>query len=100
MTYKIVITNTALADIRSAVLYIADTLMNKSAANKLLDEVDKKIGALSDNPYINPPVRDSFLASNGIRFQLVNNYIAFYVIHEERGKFNAIIAKYWRHFFL
>ena len=66
--YKLVFTKTALRDIRSAALYISDTLMNMEAANKLLDAVDDKIGALAETPYINPLVRDSILASNGIRF--------------------------------
>lgn len=82
MTYKIVLTQTALEDIRAAAVYISDTLMNNKAANKLLDSVNEKIGILAETPYMNPLVRDSFLAANGIRFQLINNYIAFYVIDE------------------
>lgn len=83
MIYKVIVTKTALEDIRSAVRYISDTLMNKEAANNLLDELNIKIDLLSEQPYINPLVRDSFLASNGFRIQSVNNYLAFYVIHEE-----------------
>ena len=88
--YKIVLTKTAVQDIRSAALYISYTLMNKEAANRLLDSVDEKIAALAETPYINPLVRDSFLASNGLRFQLVNNYMAFYVIHEETKTVSVI----------
>lgn len=82
--YKIVFTNAAMDDIRSAALYISHTLKNRGAANRLLDDAEEKIGALSQMPYINPLVRDSFLASNGIRFQLVGSYMAFYVVHEDR----------------
>ena len=81
--YRIVLTRSALQDIRSAALYIFDTLMNKEAANRLLDAVDEKIGALAETPYINPLVRDSFLGSHGVRFQLVQNYMAFYIVHED-----------------
>ena len=81
--YRIVLTRSALQDIRSAALYISDTLMNKEAANRLLDAVDEKIGALAETPYINPLVRDSFLGSHGVRFQLVQNYMAFYIVHED-----------------
>ena len=88
--YKIVLTKTAIHDIRSAALYISNTLMNKEAANRLLDSIDEKIRALAETPYINPLVRDSFLASNGLRFQLVNNYIAFYVIHEDTKTVSVI----------
>ncbi|MGN0630121.1 MAG: type II toxin-antitoxin system RelE/ParE family toxin [Ruminococcus sp.] len=81
--YKIVLTKTAMQDIRSAALYISNTLMNTEAATRLLDAVEEKIGALAETPYINPLMRDSFLAANGLPFQLVNNYMAFYIIHEE-----------------
>ncbi len=81
--YKLVFADVALQDIRTAALYISETLMNKEAANKLLDAVDEKVGALAETPYINPLVRDSILAANGFRFQLVNNYMAFYIIHED-----------------
>lgn len=88
--YKLVLTKAALQDIRSAALYISDTLMNKEAANKLLDAVDEKIGTLAETPYTNPLVRDSILASNGIRFQLVNNYLAFYIVHENTKTVSVI----------
>lgn len=90
MIYKVIVTKSALEDIRSAVRYISDTLMNKEAANNLLDELDGKIGLLSEQPYINPLVRDSFLASNGFRIQSVNNYLAFYNIHEETKTVSVI----------
>lgn len=85
--YKMVLTKTAMQDIRSAALYISDTLMNKEAANRLLDAVDEKIGALAEMPYINPLFRDSFLDSNGLRFQLVNNYMAFMLFTKKRKPF-------------
>ena len=88
--YKLVFTKTALQDIRTSVLYISDTLMNKEAANRLLDAVDEKIGALAETPYINPLVRDSILASNGVRFQLVKNYMAFYIVHEDTKTVSVI----------
>ena len=94
--YKLVFTKAALQNIRSAALYISDTLMNKEAANKLLDAVDEKIGVLADTPYINPLVRDSILASNGIRFQLVNNYLAFYIIHEDTKTVSVICFQHSR----
>ncbi len=88
--YKLVLTKSALQDIRTAALYISDTLMNKEAANRLLDAVDEKICALAETPYINPLVRDSILASSGVRFQLVNNYMAFYIVHEDTKTVSVI----------
>lgn len=90
MKYHITITKTALAEINKAATYISKTLDNNIAANRLLDTAEKKINHLADNPYINPLVQDSFLAANGIRFQLVEKYIAFYVIREEKKQITVI----------
>ncbi|MBR6598970.1 MAG: type II toxin-antitoxin system RelE/ParE family toxin [Oscillospiraceae bacterium] len=90
MMYKVVLTNMAMQDIRLAALYLSGTLMNKDAANRLLDTINKKIKTLSETPYINPLVNDSFLASNGIRFQIINNYMAFYVVSEEKKTVSII----------
>lgn len=83
MTYKINLTKIALSDIRSAALYISDTLMNKSASNRLLDNIQEKLDLLSVAPYMNPLVNDSFLSTNGIRFQMIDKYMAFYIVDED-----------------
>lgn len=88
--YKLVFTKAALQNIRFAALYISDTLMKQDAANRLLDAVDEKVGALAETPYINQLVRDSMLASNRIRFQLVNKYLAFYTVHEDTKTVSVI----------
>lgn len=90
MTYTINLTKTALADIRAAVHYIMDNLFNEQAANKLLDDIDEELSLLSEMPFINPLVSDSFLAANGIRIQMVNKYMAFYVVHEEEKTVSVI----------
>lgn len=98
--YKLVFTKAALQDIRTAALYISGTLMNKEAANRMLDAVDEKLGALAEMPYINPPVRDSILASNGVRSQLVNNYMAFYIVHEETKTVSIIRFQHSRRYWI
>lgn len=94
--YQINITEAAHADLQNAALYIAVTLNNKSAANRLLDLTNEKISILSHSPYINALVKDSFLASNGIRMQIVNNYLAFYIIREESQSISVIRFLYSR----
>lgn len=81
--YKINITDTAFDDLQNAALYIADTLSNKAAANRLLDDAEEKLSSLSDFPERNSLVGDSFLAANGIRMTIIHKYLAFYVIREE-----------------
>lgn len=96
MNYEVNLTKSALSDIQSAVLYISATLCNEQAAIKLLDDIDKRVSALSETPYINPLVKDSFLAANGIRFQMIGNYMAFYVIHEEEKTVSVIRVQHSR----
>ena len=90
MIYNVVFTEPAWEDIQKAALYISDTLMNSEAADNLLGSINEKMEVLSEMPYINPVVRDSVLALYGLRFQRVNNYLAFYVIHEDTKTVSVI----------
>lgn len=81
--YRINITETAHADLLNAAAYIADTLNNKAAAIRLLDAADKELSSLADFPERNPLVRDPFLSENGIRMQMIKNYLAFYAVRSE-----------------
>ena len=77
MKYDIHITRSAEKDLSSAADYIEFLLLNPQAADDLLDEAESRIGDLS------ALVDDPVLKAWGIRFTLVKNYIAFYVISEE-----------------
>ena len=84
MSYQIYITSTAERDIMGAVDYIEFNLKNPDAADHLLDEATKQINSLSDLPEKFRLADDPVLASWGIRFVIVNNYLAFYTIDEDR----------------
>ena len=90
MTYNVVLTEPALEDIQKSAMYISDTLMNSEAAQNLINSISEKFEVLSEMPYINPIVRDSVLASYGLRFQRINNYLALYVIHEDKKTVSII----------
>ena len=81
--YQVQITKRAEQDLQEALDYISSTLHNPAAALHLLDETEKQLQSLSDYPERNPLVRDAILAANGIRIQLIENYIAFYFIQEQ-----------------
>ena len=83
MSYGIHITRAAERDLNSAVDYIEFVLFNPQAADALLDEAEMKIGELSIFPERFSLVDDPVLKAWGIRFTLVKNYIAFYVVSEE-----------------
>ena len=84
MSYHLHITSTAKHDIMRAVDYIEFVLKNPLAADNLLDAVTKQIGTLSDFPQKFRIVDDPVLASWEIRFIIINNYLAFYTINEEK----------------
>ena len=80
MSYDIHITRATERDLNSAADYIEFVLLNPQTADDLLDEAEKKIGELSTFPEKFALVDDPVLKAWGIRFTLVKNYIAFYVI--------------------
>ena len=84
MSYQVHITSTAEHDIMRAADYIEFTLKNPTAADNLLNVVPEQIGSSSDMPQKFRLVDDPVLASWGIRFVIVNNYLAFYTIDEEK----------------
>ena len=84
MSYQLLITSTAEHDIMRAVDYIEFVLKNPQAADNLLDTVSKQIGTLSEFPQKFRIVDDPVLASWEIRFVIINNYLAFYTIDEEK----------------
>lgn len=86
MSYAIRITAVAERDMMNASDYIDFTLKNPQAADALLDEAAEKINELSEFPEKFQLVDDTVLASWGIRFVVVNNYLAFYVISEVQKK--------------
>lgn len=84
MSYIIHITATAERDIIQAADYIEFTLKNPSAAEHLLDVITEQINSLADFPEKFRIVDDPVLASWGIRFILVDHYLAFYTIDAEK----------------
>ena len=84
MSYNIHITATTEKDIMSAADYIEYTLKNPTAADHLLDAVTEQINSLAFMPEKSSLVDDTVLASWGIRFIIVNNYLVFYTIDKEK----------------
>ncbi|MDD3040639.1 type II toxin-antitoxin system RelE/ParE family toxin [Bacteroides sp.] len=83
MTYDVHITATAERDLLKASDHIEFVLKNPKAADDLLDKAELQINSLADFPEKFRLVDDPVLASWGIRFIIVDGYLAFYVISEE-----------------
>ncbi|MBQ9664579.1 MAG: type II toxin-antitoxin system RelE/ParE family toxin [Oscillospiraceae bacterium] len=84
MNYSIHITRAAERDIAEATDYIDNILLNPEAADSLLDKLNEQGEDLMDSPAKYQLADDPVLRSWGIRFTLVNNYLAFYIIDEEK----------------
>ena len=82
MKYNIYVTQAAERDMANAYDYIDLVLKNPTAADKLLDVADEKIGALADFPHKFEVVSDKLLSLWGIRFTIVMNYLAFYTVDD------------------
>ena len=85
MSYDIHITRAAERDLLNAAAHIEFVLKNPKAADGLLDEAEKQINNLGDFPEKFRLVDDPVLSSWGIRFVIVNNYLAFYIIDEQKN---------------
>jgi len=84
MSYHLHITSVAERDISQAADYIEFVLKNPKAADDLLEETNQKINALLPFPQEHPIVEDKLLAAWCVRFTQVKNYLAFYVVDENR----------------
>ena len=94
MSYQLHITSAAEHDLIRAVDYIEFTLKNPDAADKLLDTATEQINSLSDLPQKFHLVNDPVLASWGIRSVIINNYLAFYAIDEEKQMVIIVLFLY------
>lgn len=92
MNYNIHITAAAERDLAGASDHIEFVLKNPKAADDFLNEAEKQISSLSEYPERYKLVDDPVLASWGIRFVIVNGYLAFYTISEETQR--VIIVRF------
>jgi len=81
--YKVYRTDTADALIRNIVLYIAGNF-GKEIALKKLDDLEKSILKLDDNPYIGTEPRYTVLKRQGYKVLILEKDLVFYKIDENR----------------
>lgn len=90
MRFDVHINQLAEQDLLNASDYIEYTLMNPDAADALLDAFEEEANDIGLYPKKYPLVQDSILASWGIRFTLVKNYILFYTVDEETSTVHIV----------
>lgn len=79
-------TETAEADIDEIFSYIEDDLSNPDAAAALADSLEDKLDEICRNPKAGRPVENPFLKRDDVRRFLVENYIAYYIIDDEKAR--------------
>ena len=82
MKYAVIRTDTADAGIRKIILYIAQNFGSTAALEKL-DEIEKRILELGDDPYIGTEPRYLILKRQGYKVLILEKDLVFYKIHEE-----------------
>ena len=83
MTYKVKLTNCALAQLREAVGYISKVLLEPMVARRWSDRIKKEILTLDHMPLRYPLVDEEPWRTEGIRKMSVENFIVYYWVNEE-----------------
>jgi len=78
--YTIRLLRVAEEDLAEIVTYIAAE--NISAAEALMDRVEKNLLSLQEHPYLGRIPDDVELLKLGYRYLIVDNYLIFYVVDE------------------
>ena len=81
MKYEVIRTDTADAGIRKIILYIAQNFGNTVALEKL-DDIEKRILQLGEDPYIGTNLRYSILRRQGYKVLILEKNLVFYKIDE------------------
>lgn len=82
MKYEILRTDVADAGIRKIILYVSQNFGNDVAVEKL-NEIEKRIIELADNPYIGVEPRYQILRRQGYKVLLLEKDLVFYKIDED-----------------
>ncbi len=83
MKYKILRTDTADIHIRKIIMFIAERFDSETAETRL-DELEKSIMKLSDNPHLGEQPRYPILRRQGYYVLILEKDLVFYKINEER----------------
>jgi toxin ParE1/3/4 len=94
--YNIEITEPAENDLNDIAFYIAKELLEPSIAKKIVNKIGEAIFTLEELPLRFTLVADERLASQGIRKIIIDNYIVFYIVEEDRKIVTVLRILYGR----
>ena len=92
--YTIIIEKYAQKDIESIYNYICNNLVNKEAAVKLLNKINKKFDSIALFPKSAPLINNDYVKNKNIRKLLIDNYIAFYEVDDKNKEIRVIRIMY------
>ena len=88
--YKVTIEAPAISDLRGIRNHIANTLKEPAIAKRIYFIIKNKIQTLDQFPFRYQLVDDEFLAAQGIRILIAENYLSFYVINDATKEVNVL----------
>lgn len=80
--YSVMVSRIAIEDLKKIRRYIAHELCEPETAEALVNRIQDEITKLRSFPYSHQLIRDSVMAQLGIRYLIVENYIAYFRIQE------------------
>lgn len=83
MTYKVKLTNNALAQLKEAVGYISKVFLKPEIARRWSDRIKKEILSLDHMPLRYPLVDEEPWRAESIHKMAVENFIVYYWVNEE-----------------
>lgn len=83
MKYTVLRTDTADSLIRKIILYVAEKF-GSNAALKKLDDLEKSIQSLEDNPYIGIKPKYNVLRRQGFLVLILEKDLVFYKVDEDK----------------
>lgn len=90
MKYNVIRTDVADSQIKNVILYIAEKFGSDTALEKL-DDFEKNILALGDNPDIGMQPRYPVLRRQGYRVLILGKNLVFYKVNESKKEVIIII---------
>lgn len=94
MTYDVIVTEQADADLREIYEYIAFELLSPDNASAQLDRLENAIMALEQFPDKHRLYESGAWRDRGLRLMPVDNFLVFYVADREKGAVTVIRVMY------
>lgn len=90
MSYQVVLTDTAVQDLREIALWIADRSKDRELAKQFVADLRKECERLKFFSNAGAIPRDRVLKSVGHRFLVHKEYLIFYTVDEEHHRVNVM----------